>query len=348
MKININSNTQVLDKVAIKKHALEICKKAIPSWQSFSFEDFDFDDPKGFSSFTMGIRNKLDARPNAVLFRKLEGKENAILSFETEKETFLSLGAHQIAANCLFYDGYCRIEAFYDGRTLEKEDLFEPEVLKGIADQLYKFHKITPQNLPKDNFFQLLFNKWGELAKDVLENNINHFPAEEQKMAIELREIYSPKTWKTIESLLPNSPISFCHNDTYHGNIMKLNNGEIKLLDFEFSCLNFKAYDFSNLYAETVMQHKLPDYPYFRINEPAYSEKEINMLISFYLDNQDWKSQNAREAEHTRLYNEVLVLLKMSDFKYALASIPLSMEPIQKIRFIPYAHQRWQKFLGAV
>ena len=107
-----------MDKVAIKKHALQICKNAIPSWQSFSFEDFDFDDPKGFSSFTMGIRNKLDATPNAVLFRKLEGKENAILSFETEKETFLSLGNNHIAANCLFYDGYCRIEAFYDGRTL--------------------------------------------------------------------------------------------------------------------------------------------------------------------------------------------------------------------------------------
>jgi hypothetical protein len=30
---------------------------------------------------------------------------------------------------------------------------------------------------------------------------------------------------------------------------------------------------------------------------------------------------------------------------YAMAALPLSVEPIQKIRFIPYAHQRFHKFL---
>ncbi len=40
-------------------------------------------------------------------------------------------------------------------------------------------------------------------------------------------------------------------------------------------------------------------------------------------------------------------MLMMSDFKYALAALPLSVEPIQKIRFIPYAHQRFNKFLRA-
>jgi len=37
----------------------------------------------------------------------------------------------------------------------------------------------------------------------------------------------------------------------------------------------------------------------------------------------------------------------MSDYKYAMAALPLAIEPIQKIRFIPYAHQRFAKFLRA-
>jgi len=35
----------------------------------------------------------------------------------------------------------------------------------------------------------------------------------------------------------------------------------------------------------------------------------------------------------------------MSDHKYAMAALPLTIEPIQKIRFIPYAQQRFAKFL---
>jgi len=37
--------------------------------------------------------------------------------------------------------------------------------------------------------------------------------------------------------------------------------------------------------------------------------------------------------------------IMLSDYMYAMAALPLALEPIQRIRFIPYAHQRFQKFL---
>jgi len=40
-------------------------------------------------------------------------------------------------------------------------------------------------------------------------------------------------------------------------------------------------------------------------------------------------------------------MLLMSDYKYAMAAITLAIDPIQKIRFIPYAYQRFTKFLKA-
>ena len=40
-------------------------------------------------------------------------------------------------------------------------------------------------------------------------------------------------------------------------------------------------------------------------------------------------------------------MIMMSDYKYAMAALPLSLEPIQKIRFIPYAWQRFNKFIAA-
>ncbi len=331
----------------MKATVFEQCQKLFPAWAACSMADFVFDDPKGFSSFTMGIRAKKEVEPTAVLYRRLEGKENAILDYETEKELFLLLGAHHIAAHCYYYDESCRIEAFYQGRTLQAEELFEAENLRKIANELYRFHQLNPPNLPQAIFFELLHKKWGSMAKHVLEDKIDLFPANEQRLCVELREIYAPETFEKVKRCLPDGELTFCHNDTYHGNIMKLDSGELKLLDFEFSCLNNKAYDFSNLFAETVMRHQQPDYPYFRIAEPDFGDRELGLLINFYLDNAEFSDRAAREKEFNKLLQNTKDMLLMSDYKYAMAALPLAVEPIQKIRFIPYAHQRFTRFLRA-
>jgi len=295
----------------------------------------------------MGIRCRQTVQPEAALYRRLEGKENAILDFETEKDVFLTLGKHNIAAHCHYYDKSCRIESFYQGRTLRAEELFDTDNLRQIANQLYRFHQLSPSSLPKELFFQLLHDKWGSLARQVLEQKISIFPANERRMCEDLREIYSPQTLVKVKHCLPDGELTFCHNDTYHGNIMKLDNGEIKLLDFEFSCLNYKAYDFSNLFAETVMRHQQPDYPYFRIAEPEFGDQQLGSLINFYLDNANFDTVEAREIEFQKLLRDTNKMLMLSDYKYAMAALPLAVDPIQKIRFIPYAHQRFGKFLKA-
>jgi len=331
----------------LKTEIFKQCQKLFPQWAALSLTGFEFDDPKGFSSFTMGIRCKQAVQPEAVLYRRLQGKENAILDFETEKDVFLTLGEHNIAAHCHYYDKSCRIESFYQGRTLRAEELFDTDNLRQIANQLYRFHQLSPSSLPTEIFFQLLHDKWGSLARQVLEQKISIFPANERRMCEDLREIYSPQTLAKVKHCLPDGELTFCHNDTYHGNIMKLDNGEIKLLDFEFSCLNHKAYDFSNLFAETVMRHQQPDYPYFRIAEPEFDDQQLGRLIKFYLDNAIFDTVEAREMEFQKLLQDTNKMLMLSDYKYAMAALPLAVDPIQKIRFIPYAHQRFGKFLKA-
>ena len=331
----------------MKSKVFKRCQQVFPQWRSLSITDFVFDDPKGFSSFTMGIRANVPVQPDAVLYRHLDGKENAILNFETEKEVFLNLGENTIAPHCYYYDENCRMEAFYHGRTLITEDLFKPDNLRQIANQLYKFHQLKPKTLPQAHFFEMLHDKWGKLAKDVLLNKIDLFPANEAAMCEALQEIYSPDTRDKVMQCIPKGDLCFCHNDTYHGNIMKLDSGEIKLLDFEFSCLNNKAYDFSNLFAETVMRHQQTDYPYFRIAEPDFSDHELGLLINFYLDNMSFESAKQREKEFQKLLADTKITLILSDYKYAMAALPLAVNPIQKIRFIPYALERFRKFLSA-
>jgi hypothetical protein len=315
-----------------------------PEWRPLSDDDFVCDDPKGFSSFTMGIRCLREVDPPAVLYRGLQHKENAILDFDAERDVFLLLGENGIAAECLYYDETCRIEEFYEGRTLEPTDLADSSVLKGIASELFRFHQLEPDGLPAESFFELLHDKWGRLGRSVLDNDRHHFPANEQLMCDDLREMFSDETARMVQRCLPEGPVAFCHNDTYHGNVMMLENSDIKLLDFEFSCSNHPAFDFANLFAETVMQHNQPESPYFRIADPPYTRDDITTLVNHYLDCGSL-SGPARAKELQRLVSETEDMIMLSDYMYAMAAVPLSVEPIQKIRFIPYAHARWNRFL---
>jgi len=329
----------------VRAEVLSECRAALPAWRGLTIDDVDFDDPKGFSSFTMGVRPRVAVDPPAVLFRRLAGKENAILDFDTERDVFLLLGNAGIAARCLHYDDSCRIEEFYRGRTLTADDVFDPDIQRGVAAELYRFHQLEPHGLPDGTFFELLTEQWGELARSVLIDHRAAFPAHEQAMCADLEAIWAPETIDKVLRCLPDGEPVFCHNDTYHGNVFLLDDGTVKLLDFEFSCRNFPAFDIANFFAETVMEHGVADPPHFRIGEPRFSDGDLAAFIGYYLEHADVGSSAERDERADQLLAETRRALMLSDFMYAMAALPLSVEPIQKIRFIPYAHQRFHKFL---
>lgn len=340
--------TRARNSDAAMKAVFADCRAALPGWAGLSESDCRYQAPKGFSSFTISVE-PLDSTvdPPAVLFRRLEGKENAILEREAERDVFLTLGKEGIAAHCYFYGERYRLEEFYRGRALTAADLRVPEVLEGIAAALARFHRLRPASVPDQPFFSRLHQKWGGLARRVLEDQRHLFPAAEQALCEPLREIYGEATREKVARCIPEGPLLFCHNDTYHGNIMRLDHGEIRLVDFEFSCLNHPAFDFANLFAETVVRHKQPEYPYFRIAEPEFGEREIATLVGHYLDHAPFETAAGRAQEQDRLVRATQDMILLSDYMYAMAALPLAVDPIQRIRFLPYASQRFERFLRA-
>ncbi len=327
----------------MKRLVLDHCRSLFPGWADLGVDDVDFEDPKGFSSYTMAVRPRPVVDPPAAFYRRLEGKENAILDFEAEKRVFLTLGEAGIAARCLAYHRSYRMETFYPGRTLYPEELFEDETLRKIAIQLHRLHHLQPTGLPRRSFFELLQEKWGRLATRVLDQK-EKFPEAEQPLCDELRELLSPRTFAKVRRCLPDESLTFCHNDTYHGNIMRLDSGDIRLLDFEFSCLGHRAYDFANLFSETVMRHGQSEYPYFRIAEPEYTREDLARLIRHYVDQDGGGEDSGSEARFERLLQQTEQCLLLSHYVYAMAALPLAIEPIQRIRFLPYAHARFAEF----
>ena len=84
------------------------------------------------------------------------------------------------------------------------------------------------------------------------------------------------------------------------------------------------------------------------IRDPVIAYATITVEAdNIYLDNAEFSDQKPRESEFKKLLQNTKEMLLLSDYKYAMAALPLAVEPIQKIRFIPYAHQRFTRFLRA-
>ena len=320
-----------------ESQALAECREAIPAWRDIADECFAFTPPKGFSSFTMGIRHTAAVGPPAVLYRRLEGKENALLDFEDERRVYLALDEAGIAAHCLAYERTHRIEAFYEGRTLTKGDLTDTDILAKIGEQIGRLHGLSP-SVPAEPFFERLFRRWSVLARATLVDARDQFPANEREMCAKLMRILEPQTLAKVLDFVPSSPLHFAHNDVYHGNAYLLESGEVRLLDFEFACLNHPCFDFSNLFAETQMRHGLEEYPHFAIGETNATRERVAAIVDGYL------ASGAKEASREQYIEWTFSMLPLSDFMYAMAALPLAVEPIQKIRFIPYSLARFAKF----
>lgn len=323
----------------VESNALIRCQEALPGWRHLGVQDFDFAPPQGFSSFTMGIRARVHAEPAAILYRHLEGKENAILDFEDERRVYLTLADAGVAASCYAYEQTCRLEVFYTGRSLTAADLTQHEILRLIGRELARFHSLSPE-LPPEPFFDRLHGRWGPMARRVLTEQRHRFAENEQAMCERLMRILEPASLEMVRRCLPDEPLVFCHNDSYHGNMFLLDTGEVRLLDFEFSCLNHRAFDFANLFAETKMRHKLPEYPYFGIAEPTYTRDDVGAVVDGYLE-----ASPGAPSDRETLIDQTFDMILLSDFMYAMAALPLAVEPIQKIQFIPYALQRFERFV---
>ena len=124
----------------------------------------------------------------------------------------------------------------------------------------------------------------------------------------------------------------------------------MRLLDFEFSCRNQKVFDFANFFAETAMLHGFAEEPHFKIGPARHTVADIGRIIGFYLDAETahsgrFENPSERATELERLTAQTRRAIMASDYMYSMAAIPLAVEPIQKIRFLPYAAQRFAKFL---
>jgi hypothetical protein len=175
--------------------------------------DFEWKQLKGLSSFTMVIRCLRDKEQRAVLCRRLEGNENAILHFDAERQTFLFLGDHHIADRCLRYDDVCRIEEFYDGPTsspltwMTRMSSMGPS--RAVPVTTNRTYRTSRPDLLRPSPRHM-----GSLARRVLEDQRDLSPPQEQEVCDAISAIFTEETDLKVQRCRPRSLLALRHNDT--------------------------------------------------------------------------------------------------------------------------------------
>ncbi|KAF5270380.1 hypothetical protein FQR65_LT05568 [Abscondita terminalis] len=233
----------------LKEGAYEILRQIRPLW---SFENIKF------KVLTDGITNqliscKLSGIPaeESVLIRVHGNKSDVMIDRNAEKRNILILNNAGLPPRlyATFENGLAY--QFIPGRTLNTKLIAQPEIYQLVATHMARMHQLKIPNTSNEpmlwtkmwNFFNLLPQRFSDPVKQKRFEEII-IP---QNKILEEMNILKKKLCKL------NSPLVFTHNDLLLGNIIYTpEKNQVSFIDYEYSALNYQAYDIGNHFAEFV------------------------------------------------------------------------------------------------
>ncbi|XP_052066711.1 choline/ethanolamine kinase-like isoform X2 [Mytilus californianus] len=195
---------------------------------------------------------------------------------------FLLLAKLNLGPKCYGFSDKGRIEELYTCEHLQRSDLTSGTYAELIARKLAEIHE-QDMPLPKAPTFLIDFcaprianiQRW-LLTTEITQGTVRTIDSFDFRH--NLREVRRA----TVDL---KSEVVFSHNGLTEGDILRLTEetdllASLKLIDFEYSAYNYRAYDLSMLFIECCIEYRnVPDTPYFKFNNVDYPDPEIRKQI---------------------------------------------------------------------
>lgn len=238
-----------VDENDITGGALKVLEIIRPTWPKECIK---------FKLLTDGITNKLvgcnlidsDAR-ETVLVRVYGNKTDLLIDRKAETRNILLLNSAGLAPQlyATFQNGLAY--EFVPGNTLTDKTVSQPEIYRLVASHMAHMHQVKVADQPHQPVLWNKLQNFLDLVPERFTDSCKHRRYEEvivpkQKIQEEIN-LLREKLSKL------NSPIVFAHNDLLLGNVVHTSeNNTVTFIDFEYSALNYQAYDIGNHFAEFV------------------------------------------------------------------------------------------------
>ncbi|OII76502.1 choline ethanolamine kinase protein [Cryptosporidium andersoni] len=256
-----------------------LCRTHVPGWNNI---------PEKFicvSQIVAGLTNQLfevtvtlesvssKLKHSRVLFRIYGTYVGRLYDTKVEVEAFKYLGKVGIAPALIADFTGGRIEEFID----DFPSFFDKEPIAFKRLKLWKSEVVTQlSHLDSD----LLTNIWTYFDKTFLEEMLNEANSIE---ILILGASQSPTICSKLADISPVYNAVFAHNDIQENNLLQVSTG-LKMIDFEYSNVNYAAADIANFFCEFMYDYCHDEPPYFIEMRDSYPSRSLRKIfVAVYL-----------------------------------------------------------------
>lgn len=339
-----------------------ICKQKVPGWARYSEDQIAIDQIcEGLSNQLFKVHVDMDHSEGipCVLFR-IYGKDVGTL-YDQEKEMsiFLTLSKYQIAPKMYANGEGWRIEEWHFARPLKTRYMCNPSILAQVAAQLARFHKLSYRSdfprhiveMPPASLARM--ESWGLGARRAAEK-LRDDPESARRLArINLSELLEEGEWLR-SFVLEDDPqirgsgldIVFSHSDVQENNILQTQYG-LRFIDFEYSSMEYQAFDIANYFCECTTDYTYEKYPFYKLSLSDFpAEWEQRLFCAIYLSEYLEMKVKLEDLAVTRLLKRVHRFTLMSHYLWAVWAIIRAPQAwtFNEFDFLHYSQARWDSY----
>lgn len=324
----------------------------------------DFPDSSmNISTITGGITNRLyrvgfvaaadgGVAPPPVLVR-IFGAEGMI-DRDLENATYASLAAQSDFLGYHGRFGNGRIETFLDGsKPLDLPEMADGAISARVAKAMARLHRLVlPTHLQpfyaKAGMWDQLWAWFAQAKRDIGEGKLSAWGPEavahlDRIMPDLLGHEFekAEQELKSLQAAIPeDAPTAFCNNDLLAGNILKLANGEIGLIDFEYGGCNFRGFEIANHWNEWAGGTQVEMNGRCEYNRFPSPEQQ-RTFCRHYLE----ESGTASDETVETLVQEVQMFVAVNNWYWGLWALNQAVaEGVAPFDYLTYGEQRLTRY----
>lgn len=335
------------------------CRAYLPSWSELGTDKISVERiVDGLSNQLFKVQADIEDGITCVLFR-VYGKDVASLyDQELEFRIFKMLASYQIAPRLYANGDGWRIEEWHNSVTLKTSYMRNPSILAQVASQVARLHKLASRaDFPPDILalppaslgrIEAWAGSCARTAADITE------PAWLGHLAeLGLPEMLDERVWLR-QFLTDADPktrgagldIVFSHNDIQENNILQTHYG-LRLIDFEYSNMDYQAFDIANFFCECTIDYTFDRPPFYAHCESDFpTESEQRLFCSIYLSEYLQSSVQPNDSAVTVLVERVRRFVLLSHYLWALWAVIRAPQgsKASEFDFMLYARARWGSY----
>jgi len=343
-----------------------LCHSHVPGWKAFPEEELAIDQIcEGLSNqlFKVHLDKESTGLIPCVLFR-VYGKDVATLyDGEQELNIFKTLSKYQIAPKMYANGDGWRIEEWHFAVPLKTKYMRNPSILTQVASQLARLHKLSSRSDFPREILEMVpastdrLQRWVdgcETAAAKLHQS-NTCPETARRLAtMNFEDIVAERDWLRKFVLEDDQKIRgsgldvvFSHNDAQENNILQTHYG-LRFIDFEYSSMDYQAYDIANYFCECTIDYTADKYPFYSQSLSDFpSEWEQRLFCAIYLSEYLESKVTLEDSSVTLLLQRVNRFTLMSHYLWTVWSVIRAPQActFNEFDFLNYAQARWDTYM---